>query len=90
MLCPSPGQHLVCELVSDGLLLLHGLRPLVNVHGEVVRRGDGTPADIFWRKIFNLDEEYYTIYHLLVVDVLCVLFWTQPACMVRKQNTSNI
>ena len=41
---PSPGQHLVRELVADGLLLLHGLSPLVDVHGEVVRRGDGTPA----------------------------------------------
>ena len=24
------------------------------------------------------------------VDVLCVLFWTQPACMVQNQNTRNI
>ena len=43
-----PGQHLVGELVADGLLLLHGLRPLVDVHREVVRRGDGTPASRKW------------------------------------------
>ena len=24
------------------------------------------------------------------VDVSCVLFWTQPACMVQNQNTRNI
>ena len=39
------GQHLVGELVADGLLLLHGLRPLVDVHGEVVRGGDGAPGN---------------------------------------------
>ena len=46
--CTSPGQHLVRELVADGLLLLHGLRPLVDVHREVVRGGDGTPASRKW------------------------------------------
>ena len=32
----------------------------------------------------------YTVIHLLVVDVACVLFWTQSVCMVPKQNTRNI
>ena len=32
----------------------------------------------------------YTVIHLLVVDVVCVLFWTQSACMVLNQNTRNI
>ena len=27
---------------------------------------------------------------LMDVDVSCVLFWTQPACMVQNQNTRNI
>ena len=49
-ICPSLWQHLVGELVADGLLLLHGLRPLVDVHREVVRRGDGAPADVFGEK----------------------------------------
>ena len=52
--CPSPGQHLVGELVADGLLLLHGLRPLVDVHREVVGGGDGTPADILGETHLNL------------------------------------
>jgi len=32
----------------------------------------------------------YTVIHLLVVDVACVLFWTQSVCMVPHQNTRNI
>ena len=32
----------------------------------------------------------YSVIHLLVVDVLCVLFWTQSACVATKQNTRNI
>ena len=32
----------------------------------------------------------YSVIHLLVVDVLCVLFWTQSVCMVPNQNTQNI
>ena len=32
----------------------------------------------------------YTVIHLLVVDVACVLFWTQSVCMVPNQNTRNI
>ena len=35
-------------------------------------------------------EEDYTVIHLLVVDVACVLFWTQSVCMVPNQNTRNI
>ena len=34
--------------------------------------------------------EPYTVIHLLVVDVACVLFWTQSVCMVPNQNTRNI
>ena len=32
----------------------------------------------------------YSVIHLLVVDVSFVLFGTQSACMVPKQNTRNI
>ena len=32
----------------------------------------------------------YSVIHLPVVDVMCVLFWTQSVCMVPKQNTHNI
>ena len=32
----------------------------------------------------------YTVIHLLVVDVACVLFLTQSVCMVPNQNTPNI
>ena len=32
----------------------------------------------------------YSVIHLPVVDVMCVLFWTQSVCMVPKQNTRNI
>ena len=32
----------------------------------------------------------YTVIHLLVVDVACVLFWAQSVCMVPNQNTRNI
>ena len=33
----------------------------------------------------------YTVIHLLVVDVACVLFWTQSVqCMVPHQNTRKI
>ena len=32
----------------------------------------------------------YPVIHLLVVDVLCLWFWTQSACIVPKQNTRNI
>ena len=32
----------------------------------------------------------YIVYHLLVVDVLCVKFLTQSVCMIPKQNTRNI
>ena len=34
----------------------------------------------------------YTVIHVLVVDVACVLFWTQSVCMcmVLHQNTRNI
>ena len=32
----------------------------------------------------------YSVIHLLVVDILCVLFLTQSACMAPKQNTRNI
>ena len=38
------GEHLVGELVADGLLLLHGLCPLVDVDREVVRGSNGAPA----------------------------------------------
>ena len=31
----------------------------------------------------------YTVFHPLVVEVLCVLFLTQPASMVHDQNTRN-
>ena len=31
----------------------------------------------------------YTIIHLLVVDIGCILFWTQPVCMVPNQTTRN-
>ena len=33
---------------------------------------------------------FYTVFHPLVVDIACVLFWTQPACMVQKQNTQHL
>ena len=33
---------------------------------------------------------HYTVIHLLVVDVGCVLFWTQSVCIVPHQNTRNI
>ena len=32
----------------------------------------------------------YTVIHLLVVEVSCVLFWTHSVCMVSKQNARNI
>ena len=32
----------------------------------------------------------YSVIHLPVVDVMCVLFWTQSVSMVKKQNTRNI
>ena len=32
----------------------------------------------------------YTVIHLFVVDVVCVLFWTQSVSMVLKQNPRNI
>ena len=32
----------------------------------------------------------YTVFHSLVVEVSCVLFLTQPACIVQKQNTRNL
>ena len=32
----------------------------------------------------------YTVFHPLVVDVACDLFWTQSVSMVQKQNTRNI
>ena len=32
----------------------------------------------------------YSVIHLPVVDVMCVLFWTQSVCMVPNQNTQNI
>ena len=32
----------------------------------------------------------YTVYHPLVVDVPCVLFWIQSGCMITKQNTRDI
>ena len=32
----------------------------------------------------------YTVYHPLVVDVSCVLFRTQSAGMVPKQNTPDL
>ena len=35
-------------------------------------------------------HDMYTVIHLLVVDVACVLFWTQSVCMVPNQNTRNI
>ena len=35
-------------------------------------------------------QALYTVIHLLVVDVACVLFWTQSVCMVPHQNTRNI
>ena len=35
-------------------------------------------------------SKLYTVIHLLVVDVWCVLFWTQSACMAPQQNTRNL
>ena len=32
----------------------------------------------------------YSVIHLPVVDVMCVLFWTQSVCMVPNQNRQNI
>ena len=32
----------------------------------------------------------YSVIHLPVVDVMCVLFWTQSVCMVPNENTQNI
>ena len=32
----------------------------------------------------------YTVIHQLVVDVPCVLFWTQSVCIAPKQNTQNL
>ena len=31
----------------------------------------------------------YTVFHPLLVEVLCVLFLTQPACIAKNQNTRN-
>ena len=35
-------------------------------------------------------QSLYTVIHLLVVDVACVLFWAQSVCMAPNQNTQNI
>ena len=43
----------------------------------------------FWSSPVN-STNLYTVIHLLVVDVACVLFLTQSACMVPNQNTQNI
>ena len=32
---------------------------------------------------------HYSVIHLCVLDIVCVLFWTQSACMVAKQYTQN-
>ena len=42
------------------------------------------------RKCVSSPASFYTVIHLLVVDVACVLFWTQSVCMVPNQNTQNI
>ena len=37
----------------------------------------------------HIRRPHYNIFHPLVVEVSCVLFWTKPARMVQKQNTQN-
>ena len=44
----------------------------------------------FSLKHYTMEVNEYTVFHLLVVDVACVLFWTQSVAMVQKQNTRNI
>ena len=51
---------------------------------------DDAPGPCTASRAWLFSQQLYTIYHQLMVDVLCVLFLTQSACMVQKQNTRNI
>ena len=44
----------------------------------------------FSLKDYTMEVNEYTVFHPLVVDVVCVLFWTQSVCMVPNQNTRKI
>ena len=61
-------------------------------------------ASLLWFRIINLEamldlsiakwclifmKPPYTVSHLLVVEVRCVLFLTRAACIVQKQNPRN-
>ena len=57
----------------------------------------GSLVLLIWKKFIRRLQSssvktraFYSVIHLLVVDVSCVLFLTQSACMVPKQNTRNI
>ena len=43
---------------------------------------------LFFSELRGLAGEY-TVFLPLVVEVWCVLFLTQPVCIVQKQNTQN-
>merc|ERR1712117_194721 len=62
---------------EGGHVLAPGVIPLMLLSEHAARNSILTPHQV------------YTVFHLLVVEVLCVLFWTQPVCMVQKQNTWN-
>ena len=64
----------VVDMISRGY---NNVREMVHTRDKLI--------DIQASKI--VIDIVYTVIHLLVVDVACVLFWTQSACMITKHNS---
>ena len=94
----SPPERLMTP-ISDMRTSLYGQTVSVRVHSidEGKEQLYFTNQDVYNLPLTQLGDVpaavgllLYSAFHLLVVDVAFVLFWTQSACIVPKQNTRNI
>ena len=91
----AASYDLVVNCTGVGAAQLVGDRSVVPTSGHVLRvRAPWINSAM--GAVVNEDGDFayiipkYTVIHLFVVDVACVLFGAQSVCMVPNQNTRNI